>query len=631
MALFETLPYLAKVNFFFILFYACYWVMFRKYTFFKWNRYYLVFSLLLSLAIPLITLPEKAIAEVSTIIPTSIETYGAYEASSPIIVAQTSESFSWLLLLQLVYLIGASLMLFKLLEGIVAIFNLIRKSEQIRFEEYKLVLLDDKKQQIAGSFSFLNWLMVSQLDYEHHFDTILRHEYVHIQQRHSLDILLIELLKVAFWFNPILWFYKQSIQEVHEYLADEQAPNRNSYSSFLVSYTLNNPLQPLTNHFFNTKLLKKRIEMIYKNRTPRWQLSKYMLIAPLIGIGIVLTAARVHTEIDTIPAPTEIASVPVPVITPKKVSETVTLPVPKVINEKVVISGIIKNKEGKGIPGASVIVKGKNKGASTAENGSFSIADVEVGDVIFASHVNYQKKEFIVEKGKTEYQISLDVAKNTLEKVVVVGYGIPSDKEGAKSITAVKKIFTVVEMKPEFPGGVSEMYKFLARNIHYPTIAAKDNIQGTVIINFIVNEEGYIQQPKVEKGLGYGLEEEATRVVLKMPQWKPAMQNGKPVAVEYTLPVEFALESPTKKEENKQGSRFQIRKGDYLNAKDAPLYVLDGKVVEKDGVTTLENLNPDEIASINVFKGEKAAAEFGSDGKNGVIQIFTKSYQKEKN
>ncbi len=115
---------------------------------------------------------------------------------------------------------------------------------------------------------------------------------VHIQQRHSLDILFIEIIKVVFWFNPVIWFYKISLQEVHEFLADEAAPNRDHYARFLVSYSLAVPVTLLTNHFFNSSTLKSRIKMIYKNRNSRWSLGKYLMIVPVLLFAVLMTAAR---------------------------------------------------------------------------------------------------------------------------------------------------------------------------------------------------------------------------------------------------------------------------------------------------------------------------------------------------
>ncbi|HET8962664.1 MAG TPA: energy transducer TonB [Chitinophagales bacterium] len=102
-------------------------------------------------------------------------------------------------------------------------------------------------------------------------------------------------------------------------------------------------------------------------------------------------------------------------------------------------------------------------------------------------------------------------------------------------------IFLIVEQMPEFPGGEEAMYKFLAENIKYPALAKDNSIQGTVYIKFVVSDKGKISDAVVVRGIGSGCDEEALRVVKKMPNWSPGMQEGKQVDVYYTLPIKFQL------------------------------------------------------------------------------------------
>ena len=104
------------------------------------------------------------------------------------------------------------------------------------------------------------------------------------------------------------------------------------------------------------------------------------------------------------------------------------------------------------------------------------------------------------------------------------------------------EIFTVVESMPEFPGGMGELMKFLAKNIKYPPLAKESGIQGRVFINFVVEPTGAISNVKILRGIGGGCDEEAVRVVESMPKWKPGKQRGKNVRVSYNLPVKFTLQ-----------------------------------------------------------------------------------------
>lgn len=103
-------------------------------------------------------------------------------------------------------------------------------------------------------------------------------------------------------------------------------------------------------------------------------------------------------------------------------------------------------------------------------------------------------------------------------------------------------IFQVVEVMPEFPGGMAECLKYLGKNIKYPTIAQENGVQGRVIVQFVVNQDGSIVDPVVVRSVDPYLDKEALRVIMTMPKWKPGMQRGKAVRVKYTVPVTFKLQ-----------------------------------------------------------------------------------------
>ena len=104
-----------------------------------------------------------------------------------------------------------------------------------------------------------------------------------------------------------------------------------------------------------------------------------------------------------------------------------------------------------------------------------------------------------------------------------------------------QQIFTIVEEQPEFPGGMAECYKWIGKNLNYPTISAENGVQGRVTVNFVVNADGSIVDVKVLRGVDPYLDKEAIRVVSKMPKWKPGKQRGKAVRCSFNLPVRFKL------------------------------------------------------------------------------------------
>jgi len=105
-----------------------------------------------------------------------------------------------------------------------------------------------------------------------------------------------------------------------------------------------------------------------------------------------------------------------------------------------------------------------------------------------------------------------------------------------------EQIFDRVEQMPQFGSGDKELMEYLAKNIKYPAIARENGIQGTVVVQFVVDKDGSITQPQVVRGIGGGCDEEALRVVRGMPKWQPGKQQGREVKVKFTLPIRFRLE-----------------------------------------------------------------------------------------
>lgn len=105
-----------------------------------------------------------------------------------------------------------------------------------------------------------------------------------------------------------------------------------------------------------------------------------------------------------------------------------------------------------------------------------------------------------------------------------------------------EEIFTTVEQNPEFPGGISQMYKYISENMKYPSAAQRANVSGKVFVKFVVEKDGSIGDIQILKGIGFGCDEEASRVIKSMPSWSPGRQNGRNVRVYYTMPINFRLE-----------------------------------------------------------------------------------------
>ncbi|RZK66450.1 MAG: hypothetical protein EOO85_26825, partial [Pedobacter sp.] len=276
--------YLFQANLYLLLFYLFYFALLRNETFFKINRFYLIGSALLSLCIPLVKakwVGELFITEKVQNF-TQIVTYRAIEPTVtqiniPSLTPPEQVMFSPMEWLWVIYL-SVSLVL---------LLNFLRKLYIVR----KLLAT-----KVSGqAFSFFGKISVDQ-DLEGK-DTIISHELVHARQWHSADVVFFEILLVLNWFNPVIYFYKKAIQNIHEFIADELAAStledRSAYALLLVSNVFNTQPQRLTNNFFNQSLLKRRLIMLHKTKSRKVAILKYGLSAPLFVLMIICSSAMV--------------------------------------------------------------------------------------------------------------------------------------------------------------------------------------------------------------------------------------------------------------------------------------------------------------------------------------------------
>ena len=274
----SALPYFLNASLYLLLFYGCYALFLRRNTFFGLNRAYLLLSTGLAFLLPLIELPGSATSALSgNSITLPAFTVGTGSASATDSV--TTEYWLWL-----IYGIGVVTMLVRLAVNGWGVRRLIRNGVAESRRHYTLVRLTS---DTIPSFSFGRYLVLNRTDALTEPDALIRHEEAHIRQRHTLDILFIELVRAALWFNPVLILYKRSLQEVHEFLADEavaRTAHRPDYARQLVAYALNVPSALLTTPFVSTSTLKQRILMLQKPASNRRALLGYALVLPLAGL-----------------------------------------------------------------------------------------------------------------------------------------------------------------------------------------------------------------------------------------------------------------------------------------------------------------------------------------------------------
>jgi TonB family protein len=349
-----------------------------------------------------------------------------YEYDLPeLVVSQNTEhKLNWVLIISILYLTIVAFLFLRLAFGVARAYAIVQSPS---FNE-------------SNAFSFFGIIKIDKkLPY---FRTIRAHERVHTLQLHFLDLFFFELMTVFFWCNPVVYIFRYTIKNLHEFLADQEAsqtlPTVADYATLLLSKQFKvAPEHLFVQPFYNKSTLKIRIQMLLKGKSNNWAILKYGVVAPILFMALMVS--------------------------------------------------------------------------------SVSCSDASV------------KKS-----------VEIDILK---EEKVGIPPPVPLLEEADATLKIQKKeIFTAVEQNPEFIGGQAKMYQYLGENIKYPAAAQRANISGRVFVKFVVEDDGAIGDVEVMKGIGFGCDEEAIRVVKSMPKWNPGVQNGKNVRVYYNMPIVYKLD-----------------------------------------------------------------------------------------
>lgn len=280
--------YLLKANIALATFYVFYWVVLRRNTFFSANRFYLIASVVSSFVLPLIKIKHNY--DFAKAFPMTINEI-PFKKFQPmlhevIMNNQTYMPLTWLDVVGMLYWVGVSFLGLRFVYSIIRVFIILNRSEPLDFvetytgNEYWLLQNDNPD----SSFSFFNFLVLNSEDLRSNQAIISDHEEVHINQRHSWDIVLLEFVHIFCWFNPVVYLYKKSVKLIHEYIADDfvNALQPAEYAQFLFAYNFRTNMSRLSNDFFRSSLLKQRIIMLMKPKSAFWVWSSYLLSIPVI-------------------------------------------------------------------------------------------------------------------------------------------------------------------------------------------------------------------------------------------------------------------------------------------------------------------------------------------------------------
>ena len=627
------LVYILKSSLCLALFYLFYRLLLSKETFHRFNRIALLGVMLISCLLPLVRVTVDRATVVNTSVMLVEEDMLMYPWEMQTVV-QEEAAFPWREWLVAVYLLGIFFFLLRNLWSLVRMLYLIRHSRCRQMENGICLVIH---QAGFAPFSWMKYIVISQTDLDENGTDILIHEEAHIRNRHSLDLLLVELCVWLQWFNPAAWLLKQELQNVHEYEADEavlrQGIDAKRYQMLLIKKAVGARLYSIANSF-NHSSLKKRITMMIRKKSNPWARAKYLYVLPLAAVTVAAFARpEISEPLD------EISSVKVndlSAITGNNSPENLSVASNSAAD--VTLKMKVTDQSGSPIVGASVLIVNSTSGTLTDSEGNFTL---KVGDDqrISVSYIGMKSVELSVkeclEKQIKEVRLTSDA--DSGPQLTVVSQSSESASQNAPQHNTTsepqntEEVFMVVENMPEFPGGLNACLKFLADHVAYPKEAAEKKIQGRVIVQFVVMKDGSIANARVIRSVDPLLDAEALRVIGLMPKWKPGTQRGQAVNVKFTMPITFRLDkdstdmqpalvgkvieiSGATKENNQKAFHFP-------DGKETPLVVVDG---EEISVSSLEKLSSDTFESINVFKGETAINRFGEKGKNGVLLITTK-------
>jgi len=583
-----------KIALAFAIFYAVYKLFLSNDTFFVRNRFYLLGAMLVSLVSPLLKFHK------TVVVPALFNTPIVTNIDNPVIQPVTQPVNYWPMVIGIaigIYFLGVMFYLIRIVWAYHKVISLILKSERKKIQGLILVIT----RLSLSPFSLLKWLVVPSHHVDHpDFENIVQHESIHSRQYHSVDLFLAEMLVAFQWFNPFAWWLKKSMVENHEFIVD-QIVLQHGVDSRKYQYSLLNLStgsgQLAGVNYFNANLIKKRIRMMNKTKSPKWYGLKNGMALLSMAIVVALTAT-----FETKVIAQEPGSDPVVMINGKK-SDMKGFN--KVNPDNIAKIEVLKASLG-------------------AENKIDTIKVITKGTVNIS---NEAKTVSILFKDKDkEPLILLDGRKISFEEMIKI-----ENQVHERKIIGIDEAF----LKYGDAGKYGALLLFTAKQKSNSTIEE-------------VKVVGWANQKTSSDTVdGYG------PFVLKDPIFFPSSnypKDKKPlvflddkkmgcVSVDeinsYKAHKVIRLDGPeaTKKygEEAKDGVMLlytkldsQIPGGIVIRnvIQKQPLIVVNGRV---DPDQDMSKINANDISSIEVLKDQSATALYGDKGKNGVVKITLKS------
>ena len=557
--------YLIQVNIALALFYLLYAIVLKRDTFLRLRRFFFLSAIVFSLLYPFWSIPALGDLRISSIALGETEAMVFIEGSSAAMVVEEDSAAKvavpWTRIISLAYIIVTILFLLRFIGQLLSILRMNIRCERCIITGVPVYLLKDD----ITPFSFFNRIFIHAGKHsEAELSQILLHEQTHARQRHSIDIILIELMCLFSWWNPFVWLMKREMALNLEYLADngvlKEGVDSREYQYHLLQLTYHETAVQIVNNF-NVSQLKQRIMMMNKTKSPALKLAKYLLILPLTFLLIVANSCVNREKKSGGDTATE------SVVTTSDPADKPDLFSEETVEDNSEVFVVVEEQPS--FPGGNAAMM-----RFLSDNIKYPTEAQEKGTegrviVNFVVEKDGRLSDFNVVRGIDPLldNEAVRVLKSMPNwspgkqrgEVVRVRFTLPvvfrlegkdaKDSSSASASSAPVKasasdeVFVVVESQPEFPGGNVALMKWLSDNIKYPMVAQENGIQGRIIVNFIVEKDGSLSDVQVVRSIDPALDKEAVRVVETMPKWKPGVQRGERVRVRYTLPVVFKLQN----------------------------------------------------------------------------------------
>ena len=356
--LLKSVIWLAGFAFVFLLF-------LRNERFFLLNRIFLIAGILTSFLFPLVSIHYTVVLPVIK----------SLQTGSAVVSAVHSTGISFLselkLILLVFYCLGAFFVLMMVIRQAISVLRTVRKSSVINIHPVKLIKTTD----YTSAFSFFSYVFVNPSITDAESREIMNHELVHVRQKHWLDLVLVEMLCVMQWFNPVVWIYIRFMRQNHEYLADEVALQRTSdpaiYKAALLNQIVGAPVVSLANSF-NYSLNSKRFKMMKNIISSPYRKMKILLILPVFAV-VLFAFAKPDYKYKL----------------PDDNSGNKNTMASQVQHE---VKGVIVQQDGQPLPGAIITLRATTIGTIADSKGSFLIGNVPDDGQLVVSFVGFKSK-----------------------------------------------------------------------------------------------------------------------------------------------------------------------------------------------------------------------------------------------